>query len=183
VRILGGLLALICLALAAFIVIRAGLPNRADYTGFTIPSGEHVAPEIAAIAPDFQLTDSQGNRFTLWDQRGRVVLVNFWATWCEPCRIEMPELNRLFTTYAGRALDVIAVNLGESLAAIQEWRSAYALEFPLLLDTQMQVAVLYQIRGQPSTYIIAPDGRITAIFYGPATYDSLQQAIAPLLPQ
>lgn len=173
---------MICLGLAGVIIVSTGLPARADYTGFTIPSGERIAPEIGAIAPDFQLSDSEGLQFRLSDQRGRIVLLNFWATWCEPCRIEMPELNRLHLTYAGSALDVVGVNLGEGFAAVEQWRSQYALDFPLLLDTETRVAALYQIRGQPSTYVIAPDGRITTIFYGPATHDTLQQAIAPLFP-
>jgi peroxiredoxin len=156
---------------AVVILIVVGLPQRADYTGvLTIPGVRPTAPEINAYAPPFALPTLMGELLQLESLRGETVLINFWATWCVPCAIEMPELQ---TLYEQRDVRIIAVNLGESREEVAAWVEAFGLTFDVVLDARQEVAALYALRGQPSTYVVSPDGIITAIFYGAVKMNTL----------
>jgi peroxiredoxin len=172
--------AVACWVTAFLIVVQTGLPERADYTGY-LEAGQRVAPELNAIAPPFTLPALAGDNVRLADLRGRVVIINFWATWCEPCEFEIPELQAVYQRYKARGLRLLAVNLGESRPAVQQWVDTLGLTFDVLLDERQQVAAQYQLRGQPSTYIISPEGMITQIIYGPVSRETLEAAIAPFL--
>jgi peroxiredoxin len=168
----------VCFILAGLIVIRAGLPERADYTGVVLtPGSPPTAPEIGAIAPPFTLTRPNGNTLRLSDYAGSRVIVNFWATWCEPCKVEMPELQRLYDQNRDEGLRVIGINLGESPQAVQRWIDDFNLTFDIVIDTDGAVTLLYRVLGQPSTYILNPSGIITHIFYGPVDFATLSAAI------
>jgi peroxiredoxin len=173
--------AVICLIAAFFVVLGAGLPERATYTGF-IEAGQEYAPELNAIAPPFEAQTLVGGTLRLADLRGKAVLINFWATWCEPCKAEMPDLQAVYAAYQARGLRVLGVNLGEGKADVEAWVKQHGLTFDIVLDDEQRIASLYQLRGQPSSYLIAPDGVITQIYYGPTTRQSLEAAIAPFLP-
>ncbi|MBI1279375.1 MAG: redoxin domain-containing protein [Anaerolineaceae bacterium] len=173
--------AVICLIAAFFVVWNAGLPDRATYTGF-ISAEEEYAPELNAVAPPFEAKTLAGNSIRLADLRGKVVLINFWATWCEPCKAEMPDLQAIYERYHGRGLRVLGVNLGEDRAEVQRWVTQLGLTFDIVMDDGQRIASLYQLRGQPSSYLVAQDGVITQIYYGPTIRQSLDAAIAPLLP-
>jgi len=160
----------IFIGLGLVILIGAGLPNRADFTGFRLPnSARPIAPEINAIAPSFD---------SLVSYQGKPIILNFWATWCEPCLAEMPDLQRLYDEYANRGLVVLGINLGESEADVDEWREKLNLTFPMIIDNG-QIAGLYRLRTQPTTYIISPQGVITQIFHGTIRLESVREAIAP----
>lgn len=178
-RGIGLLGAVTCLVTAFLIVTAAGLPQRAEFTGQIIPDELPVAPEIGAIAPPFEAVALDGQQINLGSLRGQVVLVNFWATWCEPCRVEMPDLEAVYQQYHERGLRVLAVNLGESTALIRQWVDEFGLTFDILLDAQQQIAGLYQIRGQPTTYVISPLGIITHIFYGATSREAFEAVLAP----
>lgn len=170
--------ALVCLSAALTLVMSTGLPQRAENT-LLFPGELPVAPEIGARAPSFELHSLKGERLSLAQFQGNPVIINFWATWCEPCRVEMPILQDLYDQFSDQGLRILAVNVGET--AIQDWVTALHLTFDIAHDDHQQVAALYQLRGMPSTYIVAPDGVITAIFYGATTEHQLQTTIAPYL--
>ncbi len=173
--------AVICLIAAFFVVVGVGLPGRATYTGFIV-AGEEYAPELNAIAPPFEAQTLAGDTLRLGDLRGKSVLINFWATWCEPCKAEMPDLQAVYVTYQTRGLRVLGVNLGEGKGDVEKWVTQLGLTFDIVLDDGQRIASVYRLRGQPSSYLVAPDGVITQIYYGPTTWQSLEAAIAPFLP-
>ena len=167
--------ALVCFGIAIALLIAAGLPNRAAYTGQILANGQAIAPEIGAFAPPIQAQTLNGS-VDLAALRGTPVIVNFWATWCVPCRVEMPELEAYHQAHPNAR--VLAVNLGESRRLIVDWVTQFGLTFDVVLDADQSIARLYRLRGQPSTYVVAPDGVITSIFYGPTTRQSLESALA-----
>lgn len=172
---------LACLLSAAALVFAAGLPDRAAFTGVVDADGTRFAPEIGASAPPFTTVLDDGSTFDLATRRGQTVVLNFWATWCGPCRIEMPELEALQQAYGERGLVVVGVNTGEALEEVLDWRDNYALSFPLALDPTGEIGALYAVRGQPQTFVIAPDGEIVQIYFGPATRSMLEAVLRPYL--
>lgn len=183
-RVQRGLLligAVASLVTAFLIIWSAGLPERVAYTGY-VAEGERYAPELNALAPLFEGETLNGQTLKLVDLRGQVVLINFWATWCEPCKAEMPDLQAVYEDYQSRGLVILGVNLDEGQADISRWVEELGLTFDIVLDERQQIATLYQLRGQPSSYLVAPNGVITQVYYGPTTRQSLEAAIAPFLP-
>lgn len=173
-RTLAILLGLASLLTALWIISSAGLPTRADYTGRDVAGIGRVAPEVGSFAPPFTGETLDSSAFHLLNTRGESLVLNFWATWCVPCRTEMPELQ--FIHEAGFAR-VIGINLGEAPQQIVPWMVEYQLDYEIVLDRQQEIAALYHIRGQPTTILIAPDGIITHIMYGATTADQLARAL------
>jgi peroxiredoxin len=124
------------------------------------------APEIGKAAPGFRLTDIDGQSISLSDFRGEPVLLNFWATWCGPCRMEMPYIQEVYDERSEPGLVILAINIGESLTTVEEFMRDYNLSFPVLLDLEGNVAEKYNIRGIPTTYFIDSDGIIRDIMIG-----------------
>lgn len=159
------------------LIISAGLPHPADYSGFEIDTLGYVAPEIGKQAPPFHLETLSGNSIDLVDLRGQLVIVNFWGTWCAPCRIEMPELQTLYEDYQAEGLRILAINLGENKQSVAQWVDELGLSYDILFDPMLITSQIYQIRGQPSTYVIAPDGKIELIYYGAISMAQLESAV------
>ncbi len=160
---------------AAFILVAAGLPQRSDYTGTYVEGLGRVAPEINAFAPPIRASLLGGSTAAVPSPHS-IVLINFWATWCGPCEAELPILQALHDE--GEAF-VLAVNMGEQPAQVERWLSARELTLPVTLDTDLAITRLYQVRGQPSTYIVRPDGRISHIVFGAASEATLQSLLQP----
>ncbi len=175
-RLIALLLAASCLVLSAIIITRTGLPERAAFTGQII-GGQQFAPETGFLAPPFDQNTINDQRVTSQQLRGQPVILNFWATWCVPCRVEMPALQQLHNDYHDRGLQIVGVNLGESPDAIQQWVTELDLTFDILPDPNGAIASQYYLLGQPSTYVISPDGRIINVFYGPVTADRLYDTV------
>ncbi|TMH09817.1 MAG: TlpA family protein disulfide reductase [Betaproteobacteria bacterium] len=131
--------------------------------GATLESGA-VAP--ATAAPDFTLRTMGGPNLRLQEQRGRVVLINFWATWCGPCRQEMPHLNRLYEKYRASGFVLLGVNVDDDKRNAVDVAAKLGLKFPVLLDTDKKVSRLYELSTMPSTVLIDRDGRVRAIHRG-----------------
>jgi len=126
----------------------------------------------ASISPPLKLADLGDNTYSLSDFRGQVVLVNFWASWCPPCIIEMPGLQRLKEKLAGRPFTILAVNVREKPADIWKFRRLVKVDFPLLLDREGQAAEDWGITVYPSSFLVGPDGRIRYVAYGPLQWDA-----------
>lgn len=171
------LVAFICLSGALGLLALAGLPERVEFTRYALPDGSYAAAEIGAPAPPFTTLTASGQPFALADLRGQTVLLNFWATWCEPCKAEMPELEALSRAEQNQGLKIIGVNLGESPAQIQAWVNTYDLTFEQVIDPNGAIAALYFLRGQPSTYLIDENGIIRQIIYGATAQSTLQSAL------
>jgi peroxiredoxin len=168
-------MAVVVLIAAAVLLYQTGLPQRADYSGLVIDGLGVVAPEIGAFAPPFEQANLSGDTLALFDLRGESVVINFWATWCPPCIVEMPALQDLHDETGVR---IIGVNMGEEHAIAAAWIAENGITFDIVLDPQGQVSQTYRLRGQPSTYVVAPDGIITHIFYGTVAMAALQDALA-----
>ena len=120
------------------------------------------------LAPDFTLPTADGGTVRLNDLRGQVVLLNFWATWCPPCKAEMPDLNALHVEHqAARGFTVVGVNMQETAEQVNAFAQPRQLVFPLALDTTGQISSgLFAVRGLPVTYIIDRDGFVRDMWQG-----------------
>jgi peroxiredoxin len=123
-----------------------------------------VAP--SALAPDFTLHTLGGPNLRLQEQRGRVVMVNFWATWCTPCRQEMPQLNKLYEKYRASGFVLLGVNVDDDTRHAADVALKLGLKFPVLLDTDKTVSRLYDLNTMPSTVLIDRDGRVRYLHRG-----------------
>ncbi|MBK8021329.1 MAG: TlpA family protein disulfide reductase [Chloroflexi bacterium] len=170
--------AVACWMAAAAVVLMTGLPERAAYSGVVTSGGVRSAPEIGALAPPFRTSSLNGEADSA-DWLGQPVVLNFWATWCVPCAVEMPELQQVHEAF--ETVRVIGVNLGESPAAVQNWAETYGLTFELAFDPDGSIARLYALRGQPSTFVIAPDGKIRHIYFGATDSATLSRDLLPLV--
>lgn len=130
------------------------------------------APKEEVEAPDFSLPDLGGKKIRLKDFRGKVVFLNFFATWCVPCRLEMPAMERLYRTYKDRGLVVLAVDIRESAKTVRAFTQELKLSFPAVLDEDGSVAYTYSIRPVPATYLIGHDGKILWRAFGAREWDN-----------
>lgn len=138
-----------------------------------------AAPLTGHRAPDFTLPDVAGRRVSLSDGRGKVAMVNFWATWCVPCRTEMPLISRLSRTYR-RVLFVAAVDKEEPASAVDGFVRQYHLALAPLLDSDGSISLRYHVQVQPTTFWLDGRGIIRAIHYGAMDRKYARREIAKL---
>jgi peroxiredoxin len=117
-------------------------------------------------APDFTAADTSGKQRRLADYRGKVVLVNVWATWCPPCRGEMEPLAQLYERYHGRGFTVLAVSVDENPKAVRSFLKKMPLPFPVLLDPESKVAAAYRVFAYPTSVLVDRNGRVAEIITG-----------------
>lgn len=122
-------------------------------------------------APNFTIEDMQSVTHSLADYQGKVLVVNFWATWCPPCVKEMPSLQRAWEQLRGEDIAVLAVNMGEQKQAIEDFIQKYPVELPILLDKDLEVADAWLVSGLPTTYVVNPDGDIVFQVIGEREWD------------
>ncbi len=150
--------------------------------GASLSSGP--SPREGFRAPDFTLDALVGEKVTLSDLRGKIVVVNFWATWCLPCRVETPALQKSFEQYNDPGVVILGVNLTNQdlLSDVTIFVEEFDLTYPILLDRDGQVGLLYQINGIPTTFFIDRDGIIrTAVAGGPMSETFIRSKIEALL--
>ena len=136
-------------------------------------------PAGSRQAPDLVLQDLAGKTVTLASHRGKPVLINFWATWCDTCRVEMPDLEALFRRSGGR-FSVIGVSMDENYAAVPPFVKENKITFPILLADR-KVSAAYAVRGLPAAYLIDPEGRIARRWVGAVDARAVENDILALL--
>jgi peroxiredoxin len=130
-------------------------------------------PRTEKPAPDFSLQDIKGNMVNLADFRGKSILLNFWATWCEACKEEMPSMQRLYDTLSSQGVEVVAISIDRrNFDRIKEFAKEYNLTFPILWDPDQKVRKHYYIMGLPTTYLIDPEGKLRGFASGARAWDS-----------
>jgi len=122
-------------------------------------------------APDFELVDTDGRVHRLSDYRGRTVIINFWTTWCPPCREEIPSMNRAWEALRDDGVMMLAINMGEDEDTIFVFTADYPADFPLLMDLDGRVIADWPVKGLPTTYIVAPDGSLAYRAIGGRAWD------------
>lgn len=166
--------ALACFAAAAYLISVTGLPERdASLETLTI-----AAPIPGAPAPLFRAKLADGAWLALDELRGSPVILNFWATWCVPCAIEMPELQSLYEARRADGLRIVGINSGEDEKAVTGWVDRLQLQFDIALDEDLSITTLYAVNGQPTTFVINSEGVVERVFYGVTTRDALESEIA-----
>jgi len=119
---------------------------------------EPATAAVGQIAPDFKLQNLEGKTVSLRSLKGKPVLINFWATWCDACLYEMPILEQIYEEWSEKGLVMLAINAGESPAKIQSFLKRYNFSIPVLLDTSEAVARRYGVTGLPTTFFIDKSG-------------------------
>ena len=137
-----------------------------------IPKLEELKDHLAA--PDFTLSNPAGKKVSLKDFRGKLVFLNFWATWCEFCRDEMPAMDRLYREFKGKGFEILAVNVKDNRKDALAFAKKLKISYPIVLDPEGEVGLLYGAFGMPTTYLIDRKGMVLARLWGPAEWYSPQ---------
>ena len=126
-----------------------------------------IGVEVGFLAPDFRVETLIGGAMTLSEHRGKVVLINFWATWCEPCRVEMPSMEALYRSHLHHDFEILAISI-DTLGAppVRAYIEAFGFTFPVLLDFEYRVNDLYQVRVAPTSILIDRTGRVVKRMLG-----------------
>ena len=138
---------LLAMAIASVVPQARADDHLASGLGIQKPKEQVEAPNVIGTDPD-------GNTIRLQDFRGKVVFLNFWATWCIPCRLEMPAMERLYQAFKGQGFVVLAVNVQEGTGPVRAFVRELKLTFPVVLDPKGTAAMAYAVRGLPATYLI-----------------------------
>lgn len=142
--------------------------NRVDISRHSTDTSKLEFPEENYLAPDFSLTDINGNKVTLSEYKGRVVFLNFWATWCVTCEEEMPSMEKLYQRFKDEPFAMLTVSIDkEGEKQIRPYIEKFGLTFPVLIDSDSTVAKLYKTTGVPETFILNKEGVIVHKAVGP----------------
>ncbi|QHJ69880.1 peroxiredoxin family protein [Planococcus halotolerans] len=151
--------------------------NQQSETASSVTSNESadVGLAVGQTAPDFTLETLDGEQARLSDFRGKTVFVNFWATWCPPCRAEMPDMQKL---YDNEDIEILAINLTDtekSEDGVASFVEEMGLTFPVLMDTEGEISSAYNVKAYPTSYMVDAEGKISYIAYGAMNYNIMVQ--------
>jgi peroxiredoxin len=165
-------------ALPLFVAVAIFAAGVGAFAVIRDPSGPSL--RRGSAAPEFSLPVSGGANITLSSLRSRVLFVNFWATWCAPCRKEAPSLERLYQTLRGEGFEVLAISIDteQDEAAVEAFTREFGLTFPIPRDPQKRVYGEYQVSGVPETFLVDRNGQVLERFVGPQNWDDPRYARA-----
>lgn len=149
-----------------------------------VPNPDDVGTGPAMVdfpAPDLQLQDLDGQPTSLADYRGQVVLVNNWATWCPPCRQEMPILEAFYADHHQQGFTIVAIDAGDPSEVVKEFVDNFGMSFPVWIDPTSQALNRFRNNYLPSSYLIDEAGQVIMVWSGAVTRASLEENITPLL--
>jgi len=182
---LGVAVALLALLGGAALAVRAsrsGGAKPADATQQRSNAGLGAigggAPVLKQPAPDFALRSADGNVVKLSDLRGKVVWVNFWASWCVPCKRELPDIQKLYDEKHAEGLEVLTINYEEDVATAKDFFAQHDVALPILMDTDGEVYDAYRLRGLPDSFFVDRDGNLQAQQFGYLTADTMRERLA-----
>ncbi|OGO41331.1 MAG: hypothetical protein A2W36_04615 [Chloroflexi bacterium RBG_16_58_14] len=175
--------------IAGMVLIGAGLLVLGVVALVALPRPDILASdELSAIpvevdypAPELNLNDLQGNPVSLADHLGQVVLVNNWATWCPPCKAEMPALQAYYRDYREQGFTIIAIDAGETKEDVDAFVISYNLTFPVWLDPTQVATVVFRNPGLPSSYVIDREGGVRLAWTGAISHKMLEKYVTPLV--
>ena len=131
-----------------------------------------IKPSRQKVADDFTLPTPDKATFRLSEQRGKIVMINFWATWCPPCLEEMPAMERLWRRHRDRGFVIVAISLDADPKVVPPFLAAHKFTFPVALDRRMEIAEKYGVRVLPSSIFVGKDGGLAAMALGPRAWDN-----------
>ncbi len=146
--------------------------------------GKTEYPSVSFLAPNFELESLTGGKVNLLDYRGKVVFINFWATWCGTCEVEMPSMEKLYQRYKDDGFEMLTISIDKDPSLIQPFMDKYNLTFPVLLDPESEIAKQrYKTTGVPETFIVNRDGLIIYKKIGPDDWatDEMMEAFARIV--
>jgi peroxiredoxin len=153
--------------------------NRSPVYAASVSGVDEAARELDLIRPsrpkqasDFTISLVSGDTLKLAGQRGKPVLINFWATWCGPCREEMPAMERLYLKHRERGFVLLAVSVDSDVSLVKPFLHRHKLTFPVALDAKMNLANTYGVRALPASFLIDRNGYLTAVALGPRAWDN-----------
>jgi peroxiredoxin len=175
-----GIVAAVVVVATVALILKALLtPATASPAGSLTPGP--VAPLAGHYAPDATLVDLSGNHVALSSLKGKVVVLNFWYAACEPCRLEMPALERYYQAHRAEGFIVAGVNITDDAPTTQRFVEAIGISYPIFRDPDQRTYTTYQVNKTPSSFIIDRDGVIRQVVVGPLDSAMLDQAARPLL--
>ncbi|RPI86283.1 MAG: TlpA family protein disulfide reductase [Chloroflexi bacterium] len=142
---------------------------------------ENTPAEVSYPAPEINLVDLEGNSVSLEDYLGKTVMVNNWATWCPPCKAEMPDLDRYYQTHKDEDFILIGIEAGDTEANVSSFVQSYGINFPIWLDAKQEAVQAFRNNGLPNSYIIDTSGTIRIVWNGAVTLKQLEKYVTPLL--
>lgn len=139
------------------------------YTMYNSVFAKQDRVKEGSIAPNFVLQSVDGERIELKDLKGKGVFLNFWGTWCGPCKQEFPYMANQYEVFKNRGVEIVAVNVGESNIAVKNFMESYGVNFPVAMDKDRQVTEAYDITPLPTTFLINPEGKVIKVIKGTMT--------------
>ncbi|CAA6815528.1 MAG: Thiol:disulfide oxidoreductase related to ResA [uncultured Thiotrichaceae bacterium] len=142
----------------------------------------YLKTETSIQTPDRPFQDLNGTSYTMENLKGKPIIINFWATWCPPCRAEMPSMNRAWAKVKDEGILMFAANVGESPETIAKFTEEIPIDFPIILDVNAKLSMAWGVRGMPTTYIIDAKGKVvySAVGERPWDDDSILDAVRAL---
>ncbi|AXI31244.1 thiol-disulfide oxidoreductase ResA [Priestia aryabhattai] len=163
-------------------VILAVLLCAVGYTLYAQFFADKQKVSVGDEAPDFILRDVDGKTHQLSEYKGKGVFLNFWGTWCKPCKQEMPAMEKQYAAYKKQGVEILAVNVAETNIAVEQFAKQYGLSFPILMDKDSQVLGAYGIDPLPTTFLIDKNGKIVDSFIGGLEESKIKEYMEEIKP-